>query len=96
MYVLKEGEMTVRVRDEDQKESYVNLLGPCSLFGEVALISNCKRTATVQCMNYSFCAQLPAVHFREMIRLFPELYNKLKEVRREYNDKWKSFLRKIL
>ena len=47
MYILKDGEMAVKVRDENGIENYVNILKRGAIFGEVALISNCKRTATV-------------------------------------------------
>mmetsp|Transcript_33777 Transcript_33777/g.38923 ORF Transcript_33777/g.38923 Transcript_33777/m.38923 type:complete len:169 (-) Transcript_33777:1089-1595(-) len=48
LFVVSKGELAVLVKDEYNKESFVKILGPGELFGEVSIISDCPRTATVQ------------------------------------------------
>lgn len=52
MYINSKGELAVLVKDEYNKQSFVRILESGDLFGEVALIAECPRTATVQCLNY--------------------------------------------
>lgn len=96
LYFLSKGEVEVLVKDEKQEEMHVKILLPGALFGEVALIANCKRTATIKSLNYCTCASLTATYFKEMCRLYPEAFSKLKEKMRQYNDKWKEFLIKLV
>ena len=53
MFFLAKGEMDVYVTDENQIEKYTKTLKSGSYFGEVALLKNCKRTASVISKNYS-------------------------------------------
>ena len=84
------------VKDENHNESVVRLLEEGSLFGEVALIANGKRTATIRCMNYCTCAALSNASFKEICKHFPETFHKMKENRKLYDDKWKQFLRQLV
>mmetsp|Transcript_20303 Transcript_20303/g.19989 ORF Transcript_20303/g.19989 Transcript_20303/m.19989 type:complete len:235 (+) Transcript_20303:391-1095(+) len=52
MYINSKGELAVLVKDEYNKQSFVRILESGDIFGEVALIAECPRTATVQCLNY--------------------------------------------
>ena len=47
MFILSKGELAVSVRDEYNQKSFVRVLKSGELFGEVSLISDCPRTATV-------------------------------------------------
>ena len=96
LYFLSKGECEVLVKNEYHIESLVRILKEGALFGEVGLIANGRRTATITCLNYCTCAALSLVNFREMCRQFPETYNKLKEKRKKYKDKWKQFLRRLV
>jgi len=42
-------------------------------FGEIALMYNIKRTATINCMNYCTFASLNLDQFKEMCRTFPDI-----------------------
>lgn len=66
------------------------------MFGEIALISDNKRTASIKCLNYCTCATLTTKQVKELSRKYPEILSKLKARRKEYNDCWKSFLRKLI
>ena len=48
MFILSKGELAVLVKDEYNQESFVRVLNSGALFGEVSLIAECPRTATVQ------------------------------------------------
>ena len=52
LYFLSRGDCEVLVDDEDLEVHRVDILSAGSMFGEIALISNCKRTATVRTLNY--------------------------------------------
>ena len=66
------------------------------MFGEVALLNNSYRTATVISLNYCTCATLPKEDFFEMCKIFPESLNKLKRSMRAYQDPWKRFIKTML
>lgn len=53
MYFLAKGECEVFVTDENLVEKLSASLKGGSYFGEIALLKNCKRTATVISKNYS-------------------------------------------
>jgi CRP-like cAMP-binding protein len=74
----------------------VNILSIGAMFGEIALISNNKRTASIKCLNYVTCATLTEKQVKDISRKYPEVLSKLKARRIEYNDCWKSFLRKLI
>ena len=96
LYFLSRGDCEVLVDDEDLEVHRVDILSAGSMFGEIALISNCKRTATVRTLNYCTWATLTQQKVTELIRKFPEVLSKLKARRSEYNDWWKMFLRKLI
>lgn len=77
-------------------EHSIGILEQGVMLGEIALISNCARTATVRCLNYNILEEQSEESFKEMLRLFPEVIPKFKQKRSEYNDKWKIFLRGLI
>ena len=71
-------------------------LRPSSIFGEVGLLYNCKRTASVNSINYSIVARLGRANFDFICSEFPELIDKLKSQFNQYNDPWRNFLKNVL
>ncbi len=63
-------------------------------FGEVALIANCRRTASVRALNYCTIAALSAPHFLALHHRFPALLRHLKLAMRSYRDPWKLYLKR--
>ena len=96
LFFLAKGECEVWVRDELKKDRRVKELKRGQLFGEVALLKNCRRTATVKSMNYCTCAALETDNFKELRANFPDAVHKLERNTRKYQDRWKLFLKRIL
>jgi CRP-like cAMP-binding protein len=65
-------------------------------FGEIALIYNCLRTATVQSDAYSVVAEISREHFIAMLNRFSELRPKFKEGTAIYKDPWKRYITSLL
>ena len=66
---------------------------PGDLFGEVALLCDCRRTASVKTTNYSTLARIDKPTFKDMCQQFGDLAEKLKENLKGYQDKLKLFLK---
>ena len=66
LFFLAKGECEVWVKDEHKKERWVRHIKKGTLFGEVALLKHCRRTATVKSRNYCTCAALELKKFREL------------------------------
>ncbi len=98
MFFLVKGSCTVSVRDyrNGGKAKFVRNLKPSSLFGEVALLFNCKRTASVNSINYSIVARLARSKFDFICTEFPQLIEKLKQEFNNYNDPWRYFLKSVM
>ena len=58
MFFLAKGDCDVQVMDENKESKLVTILQPGRHFGEVALIYNILRTASVHAINYCTIAEL--------------------------------------
>ena len=87
MYFLARGDCECIVYDEFKQPWFQHLLKPGCHFGEVALLYNTLRTATVRAKNYITVAALDRPNFDELIMNFPETVPKFKEVMNCYDDK---------
>ena len=61
-------------------------------FGEISLLYDTERSATVIARNYNTIAHLTYDHFRLITRRFPELKNLLHYYATKYDDPTKKFL----
>lgn len=62
---------SVKVKNKDlQKGDY---------FGEICMIYDCPRTATVMSMDYSIFAELTQQNFNEMWNQYPDFYDLMKQ-----------------
>lgn len=96
LYFLAKGELVVLVYDENNEERYVNTLKLGAYFGEVGIIKNCCRTASVRSKNYTTCASLSESNFRDFKNRYPEIIRKMNDNLIQYQDRWKKFLKKTL
>lgn len=71
-------------------------LGPGDLFGEVALLCKCNRTATVKTTSYSLIANLHKKDFDTVCRIYSEFQINLKHKMKQYQDTLKTFTKQML
>jgi len=86
----------VYVRDHNSFTEATNIIKPGDLFGEIALLCGCKRTASVKTSTYSTLARIDRANFKDMCQQYVGLTDKLKAKLKTYNDKLKIFLKLIL
>jgi ATP-binding cassette subfamily B protein len=72
MYFIAKGECETLVKDlKSDNEQFVALLLPGCHFGELSLIYNIPRTATVRALNFVTVASLDKEAFTGLLRLYP-------------------------
>lgn len=60
--------MIVKDKFQDRyEETVARLLEPGSHFGEVSMLYNCKRSATVIAKNYCTCAKINRAGYNELL-----------------------------
>jgi CRP-like cAMP-binding protein len=97
IFFISRGECDVFVIDNLREERHTKVLIKGDFFGEVAMLKNCKRTATVQSKYYSTCAEFDETHFRDLIDHYPSiLIYMINRIRKNYNDSWKVFIKLIM
>jgi len=96
LYFLARGACQVLVTDELRKERPTATLKAGSHFGEVALLTQGKRTATVRALNYTTLAVLDKEDFGQVIGLFPACRTVLRRGMFQYQDRYKRFLLRMI
>ena len=71
-------------------------LNPGQHFGEIALLTGSKRTATIQTKNYSTIGMVSQENFNELLHIFPDIKKKLNDSLVQYQDKYKQWLKSQL
>ena len=72
-YVIEDGRAAVSRRLEDGTEQLLNVLGPRQIFGEMALLDDSPRLATITTLTETRVLEITAEQFRELLRHDPEL-----------------------
>lgn len=72
LYVVLEGKVRVFLCDEDGKEITLSHLGPCSHFGELALLDDEPRSASVMALDKTTCGVISKAAFKEWLSVHPE------------------------
>ncbi len=76
LYIILEGEMKVYVSDEQGKEAILNIMGPGEYFGELALLDDAPRSASVMTLVPSKVMIVSKSEFRRCLASNPDLaYN---------------------
>ena len=96
LFVISKGEFVVLVKDYESTSHPTNMLRAGDFFGEVALLLNCSRTATVKANNYATIAKVDKKSFQSLCREFEDLVPKLRNKIKSYNDSLKQFLISIV
>ena len=72
-YVIEDGRAAVSRRLEDGTEQLLNVLGPRHIFGEMALLDNSPRLATITTLTETRVLELTAEQFKQLLRQDPDL-----------------------
>jgi CRP-like cAMP-binding protein len=92
LYILEEGSCEILVKGSVlRKEIFVREIKPGNIFGEVALITGLRRTASVRSRVHCTVGTINEEIFNQLIRNFPEVKYRMKEQCRKYNDHWKDY-----
>ncbi len=91
IYFLAQGECEVLVKDETKKDSFVRDIFPGGMFGEVSLLYNTKRTASIRSKGQCTVGALNDEQFTELIQNYPEIEQRMQYQARQYDDHWKLF-----
>uniref|UniRef100_A0A7S3CT47 Cyclic nucleotide-binding domain-containing protein n=1 Tax=Strombidium rassoulzadegani TaxID=1082188 RepID=A0A7S3CT47_9SPIT len=95
IYFIAKGKCQVIVKDkfEDRfEEKVARILDPGSHFGEISMLYGCKRSATVIAKNYCTCAKIDKPSYNELLQLYPNLNDYVRQHIVVYNDPLKIFL----
>jgi CRP-like cAMP-binding protein len=87
MYVIQEGRVKVTKLSEDGREKILELLGEGSFFGEMALLDQAPRSATVKTLAPARLLALSRNDFLSLLRRSPDLaMNVIQELSRRLRD----------
>ena len=107
MYFIRNGRYSVHVNDKfitkanikfndeeenNEDENIVNELFDGDHFGEIGLIYETKRTATVRSENYGTLAKLSKSSYQDMLKTFESMSLLFKQQMFKYDDKILRFL----
>ena len=96
LYFLVAGKCEVEVLDEHKNPHLVRKLKEGAHFGEVALVYNTNRTATVRTIDYANVAVLRKEDFIMVCHKFPKALDLFRIAAAKYHDSWKRFLKRTL
>jgi CRP-like cAMP-binding protein len=78
MFFLAKGYCEVFIMDDQKVNRFEHGLKPGNFFGEINMIFNCNRTATVKSKNYCNLAKHDLEQFEEITADFPMMLERLK------------------
>ena len=96
VYFIAKGGCGVFILDANNQTEQVNHLEPGNLFGEVAVLNDCCRTATVKTSNYSTISSISKEAFEMVFNRNQDALKILKDGRKKYQDNWKLFMKDML
>lgn len=97
LYLLIQGEVSVRCPTLQGDDAHIRFLYPSDFFGEISLLTDARRTATVVTANFCTLAVLAKEKFREIIESFPSLRSGLLAYGVEkYTEDWKVSILAVL
>mmetsp|Transcript_17142 Transcript_17142/g.26498 ORF Transcript_17142/g.26498 Transcript_17142/m.26498 type:complete len:126 (-) Transcript_17142:16-393(-) len=96
LYLIAKGDCTIWVTDHLKRQRFVRTADQGEYFGEVAILFETPRTATVKSQNYCTLACLSKKTFFELCNSFPEIIVRMRSRALEYDDPWKEFRRTVV
>jgi len=96
VYLISRGSVKVITLNENLEDECLSILEESQYFGEIALLTDTHRTATVETNNYTTLARLGREHFKEMLKRSTSLTKAFMEKLHNYPDKWQAYLIKML
>lgn len=73
IYFIAKGKCSVKIRDKFKdrfEEQQVRILEPGDHFGEISMLYQCKRSATVMASHYCTCARLHRNDYQELLQQY--------------------------
>lgn len=81
LYVIEQGKVKVFVSDEEGREMILNILSPGDYFGELALIDDAPRSASVMTLQPTKLVMISRTDFQLCLRDSPEMaYNLIRNM----------------
>jgi CRP-like cAMP-binding protein len=97
MFIIAYGNCEVTVKDHmGQMSRKVRWLSQGQHFGEIGLLYESVRTATVKSSDYSTMVRIGKSMFDEMLTQFPDIELNMSEHAYKYDDPWKQFKKLVL
>ena len=88
--------MKVTIVDEKRKLHHLPTMIPGTMFGEIGLLCECKRTASVISDQYSTICNISKDLFQQLCEQYPEAAMKIKVGLKRYSDVNKLFRQELL
>ena len=99
MYFISKGEIHVLLKIEREgviKEEIYKILREGQFFGEVALLTKLKRSATLKAADYSNCAYLTKKDIKKLEQNFPHIVQQFRDKIKDYSDPKMHFRRLMI
>jgi small-conductance mechanosensitive channel/CRP-like cAMP-binding protein len=80
LFVIIRGHVAVSVKPPDAEKVPVNRLGPGDFFGEMSLVRNAKRSATVQALEECEVIAINGVTFSRLLESSPDLAKRIRTI----------------
>lgn len=91
MYIIIQGDCDISMMCHDGVINYGDNLVKGEHFGEVRMLYDCPRTATVQSMSYNIMGQLDKQKYQNIINLYPKFDDLMRKNMHSYLDPFKNF-----
>ncbi|MFN7667953.1 MAG: cyclic nucleotide-binding domain-containing protein, partial [Burkholderiales bacterium] len=72
LFIVKSGSLKVYLNDEEGKEVVLSMLEPGEYFGELGLIDDAPRSASVVALENSDLLQVPKDAFQQLLEQYPD------------------------
>lgn len=84
------------LRTDKKENEVVSTISDGTIFGEIALLTKLKRTATVRSSDYTSCAYISRVDVKMMEENFPHIVQQIREKIKGYSDAKMQFRRLMI